>query len=718
MKAVILAGGQGTRLRPLTVSVPKPMTRLLSRPVMEYILRLLRLQGITEIAVTTAYLSSVIESTFGDGSDYGVRLRYYKEASPLGTAGSVRQCADFLGPDDDFLVISGDCICDFDLSPAVALHRARQADATLVLYRHPEPLEYGLVVADEHGRVERFVEKPSWGQVCTDTVNTGIYILRPEVLTGIPENTPYDFSCDLFPILLQKKSLYAAALSGYWCDIGDCGAFLRCAEDMLDGRVRAESMGLPPFATPLPDFPGATLYAPSYIAPSVKIAPGAVVGPYAVLCDGTSVGSCAAISHSICDGVSVGDACDISGAILGQDTVVGARVRIEDGCVVGDGCRIGEDAVLAAYSRIWPEQDVPAGARVRESILSGDRLHLPRVGEDGRLYGALRPEDGVTLGMALTELAPGGMFALGCDSSPVSDTLLCAVEAGVRACGGNVIRHDAPFDACARFAVRLAHADAGAFLVTDDGGTLVSLVCADTAPPPLKLRRKLEGAMLRRDTKRAELSGIGRTCSLNGVLALYLAHTDDYSCAGARVCVSGNTAAASTLRALLKSCGATLSNGAYVEWRPSADGLSLSALDESGRTLDEAATRAIAAMLSDAPFPDALRRAVFLTSRLARGAQTLSDLAEKLPRRVTESRDLPVRHARGAVMRELSALLRAHTPSDAGVGYIEPRGVCHARPLADRAALRVIAEADSAETAAELCDFLEERIRRADGATD
>ncbi|MDY5016823.1 MAG: sugar phosphate nucleotidyltransferase [Eubacteriales bacterium] len=704
MKAVILAGGQGTRLRPMTVNVPKPMTRLLDRPVMEYILRLLRAQGICEIAVTTAYLSAVIESTFADGADLGVRLRYYKETTPLGTAGSVRQCADFLAG-EDFLVISGDCVCDFDFTPALELHRARHADATIALYRHAEPLEYGLAVTDEQGLVERFVEKPAWGQVCTDTVNTGVYILRPEVLSLIPEGVPYDFSRDLFPVLLQKKTLYAAVLPGYWCDIGDCGAFLRCAEDMLDGRVRAEAIGLAPFDAPPPQFPGASVYAPSYIAPDVRIAAGAVVGPYAVLESGSTVGACAEVSHTLCGGASIGETSEVRGSILGRNAAVGARVRLEDGCVLGDGVRVGDDAVLAAHTRVWPEQEIPAGARVRESVLSGDRLFLPALGEDGRMRGPFRPEDGVALGLAMTELAAGGLFALGCDGSPASDTLLCAMEAGIRSGGGTVLRHDAPFEACARYAVRLSRAAAGAYLTEAAGGIQIAFTGADGLPPGNSARRRLEGAARRRDTPRAEPGRIGTTRALEGVLALYLAPTED--CAGTRVSVAGDSPASDALRRRLAACGAELSPAAFVEWRPSPDGLSLGALDETGCALDDAATRAIAASLTDAAFPDALARAAYLTARLRES--TLAGLAAALPPHFTQTRDLPVRHPRGAVMRELRRILRRDGFDSAS---------CDVRPLADRASLRITAGAGTAEAAAELCDFLAERVRRADGGGD
>lgn len=207
MKAVILAGGKGTRLRPLTCHLPKPMVPLLNRPCMEYIVELLRDHGITEIAVTVQYMPEVIRSYFGDGSDWSVRLHYFEETVPLGTAGSIKNAQDFL--DERFIVISGDALTDFDLSRAAKEHEQKKSLATMVLSRVNEPLEYGIVMTDEHGKISRFLEKPDWSEVFSDTVNTGIYILEPEVLNHIPFDQEYDFSNQLFPDLLKNgASLY------------------------------------------------------------------------------------------------------------------------------------------------------------------------------------------------------------------------------------------------------------------------------------------------------------------------------------------------------------------------------------------------------------------------------------------------------------------------------------------------------------------------------
>src|SRR5919198_6264623 len=215
-----MAGGEGTRLRPLTSNQAKPMVPIVGKPCMEHILELLLSHGFTDVVVTVAFLPQAIRSYFGDGANLGLNIEYSVEESPLGTAGSVRLASGRL--DDTFLVISGDALCDIDLGRIVEFHREQNAAVTIGLKSVENPLEFGIVVTDEDGRVERFLEKPSWGQVFSDTINTGIYVLEPEVLRHVPRDRPYDFSKELFPLLLEMgRPLYGYVLDGYWQDIGN-----------------------------------------------------------------------------------------------------------------------------------------------------------------------------------------------------------------------------------------------------------------------------------------------------------------------------------------------------------------------------------------------------------------------------------------------------------------------------------------------------------------
>src|SRR3990172_8549116 len=220
MKAVVMAGGEGTRLRPLTSNQPKPMVSIVGKPCMEHILELLRAHDFEEVVVTLAFMPQAIRSYFGDGESLGLTIDYSIEEEPLGTAGSVRLARAKL--DDTFLVISGDALCDGDLGALVATHREKGAAVTIGLRRVDNPLEFGIVVTDEDGRVERFLEKPSWGQVFSDTINTGIYVIEPEALRHVPKKRPFDFSKELFPLLLEMgRPIYGHVLDGYWQDIGN-----------------------------------------------------------------------------------------------------------------------------------------------------------------------------------------------------------------------------------------------------------------------------------------------------------------------------------------------------------------------------------------------------------------------------------------------------------------------------------------------------------------
>ena len=241
MKAILLAGGQGTRLKAVTGDLPKPLVPLLGRPLAEHILRLLKKHGITEVCAALRYRPETIRAALGDGSSLGLHLTYRVEEQELGTAGAVKNCRDFIG-NEDVLVISGDAACDLDLTELLQRHREQNAAATLALHHDASPLRYGLAVTDENGAIRAFVEKPGWRRVVTDLVNTGIYILSPPALAAIPEGQAFDFGKDLFPLLLQQGALLLGVpLSGYWCDVGTPLSYYRCCVDALEGKLQLEA---------------------------------------------------------------------------------------------------------------------------------------------------------------------------------------------------------------------------------------------------------------------------------------------------------------------------------------------------------------------------------------------------------------------------------------------------------------------------------------------
>ena len=238
MKAIIMAGGEGKRLRPVSSGCPKPMARLLGRPLMEHIVELLCSHGFDELCVTLCSRPEAIRSHFGDGRGFGVSIVYSLEREPLGTAGGVRRCLDFAGG-EPVLVISGDAACDFDLASLMASHRPSGAAVTMALAERSDPLRYGLVLTDVSGRVTGFIEKPDWSRVVTDLVNTGIYVIAPRIMELVPADREFDFAKDLFPLLLTRgELLLGLPMEGYWCDVGTPGAYYRCCLDALEGRLK------------------------------------------------------------------------------------------------------------------------------------------------------------------------------------------------------------------------------------------------------------------------------------------------------------------------------------------------------------------------------------------------------------------------------------------------------------------------------------------------
>lgn len=231
-----MAGGFGTRLRPVTGDKPKPMADILGKPIMEHIVARLRACGFDEICAALKYRAGDIIAHFGDGARFGVQMQYRIEDEPLGTAGAVKNCADFYA-DEDFLVISADAACDFELDKLMAAHKSSGAAVSIALYRNPEPLRFGLALRDNAGLVRAFIEKPDWPHVVTDMVNTGVYVISPRIMELVPEGAEYDFGKQLFPELLRRgEKILGLEMEGYWRDMGSPGDYYRCCADAWEGK--------------------------------------------------------------------------------------------------------------------------------------------------------------------------------------------------------------------------------------------------------------------------------------------------------------------------------------------------------------------------------------------------------------------------------------------------------------------------------------------------
>ncbi len=436
-----MAGGEGTRLRPLTSNQPKPMVSLCGKPCMEYIVELLQKHGFDETVVTLMFLPKVIRDYFGDGSALGVSMQYSVEQSPAGTAGSVKLAEDHLR-DDTFIVISGDALTDFDLSEIVAFHKQRGAMVTIALKRVENPLEFGVVVVDEEGRIERFLEKPTWGQVFSDTVNTGIYVLEPEVFDHIPADEPFDFSQDLFPKLLEMGApLYGFVAEGYWQDIGSLPQYLTANCDLLDGKVEAS---IPGIELQHRIFVGESINldsienisGPAYIGNYAKIADTASIGKYTVLGNNVVVKDHAETRHSVIgSNTYIGASAKVLGAILGKNCDVKAGATCSEGVAVGDECVIGEQAYIAPDVKIYPFKSVESGAQIHSSIIWESRGSSQLFGKDG-IVGLINVD--ITAELALraamaygTVLKKGARVTTSRDAHPASRVIKRALICGL-----------------------------------------------------------------------------------------------------------------------------------------------------------------------------------------------------------------------------------------------------------------------------------------------
>jgi len=417
MKAVVMAGGEGSRLRPLTIGRPKPMVPMVSKPVMAHILDLLKRHGITEVVVTLHFMPEVIQSYFGDGRSLGMTIYYAIEETPLGTAGSVKNAQEYL--DEPFLIISGDAVTDINLQQVIAFHEAKQAEATLTLYRVPNPLEYGVIITDADGRITQFLEKPSWGEVISDTVNTGIYVINPSVLDLIEEGVKTDWSQDVFPKLLETgRPLYGyVADEGSWTDVGDIGEYMRASGDVLYRRVHTEEPGTHIggdvwVGKDVEIAPDAQLYGPIYLGDEVKIKGGVIIHGPTVVRDYTIVDNRVHLDRSIIwRNCYIGEGAEVRGAIVGRQCTIKSKAVLFEGVVLGDNSIVGEGAVLHANVKIWPEKEIEPGATVKTSIIwgaRGRRVLFGRFGVTGVVNVDLTPEFAAKMGAAFGATLPKG----------------------------------------------------------------------------------------------------------------------------------------------------------------------------------------------------------------------------------------------------------------------------------------------------------------------
>ena len=537
MRAVVMAGGAGSRLRPLTVNRPKPMVPLVNKPVIAHIMDLLKRHGITDVVVTLQYMADLVQDYFGDGSAKGMEINYSIEEIPLGTAGSVKNAQQYL--DETFLVISGDALTDFDLGTIIEYHQAKKSVATLTLYRVPNPLEYGVVIVNKKGQIQEFQEKPSWGQVISDTVNTGIYVLEPEVLDRFEAGIPFDFSKDLFPVLLEEGApLYGCVSEGYWCDVGNIQEYMRASHDLLEGRVGLESIGKDIgggvwCGDNVEIAPDAQLYGPLYLGEGVKLKGAVVVHGPSVIRNYTVVDNRAHIDRSIIWRNSyVGEGVELRGAIVCRQCSIKSKAVVFEGAVVGDMSTVGEKAIIHPNVKIWPEKEVEAGATVKSSIIwgsQGRRVLFGRYGVTGQVNVDLTPEFATKLGAAFGATLPqGATVTINRDPHRSPRMLKRGIISGLPSAGINVQDTRSVPIPVARYVTRKTDAVGGVHIrLSPYDGRVVDIKFMDGRGLNLSkdTERGIERVFFREDFRRVYLDEIGVIAYQPRVIETY---TEDF----------------------------------------------------------------------------------------------------------------------------------------------------------------------------------------------
>ncbi len=422
MKAVVMAGGFGTRIQPLTSSMPKPMIPVFNKPMMEYIIESLKAAGIIDIVILLYFKPEVIQGYFGDGSSRGVKIHYVLPDDDYGTAGAVKKAQKYL--DDRFIIVSGDLISDFNIQEIIGFHEVKNSLATITLTSVPDPLQFGVVITDKESKILRFLEKPGWGEVFSDTINTGIYVFEPEILQYIPEDSNFDFSKDLFPKLMASGiDIFGYNAKGYWRDVGNPDSYRAALLDIMDGQV-----SLPMAGTRTED-----KSAVVYTGENTLIDETAKFEGLVVLADGCIVGKDAYVKNSVIGAgcvleeksrvtssilwqkCSVGKNTHVQNAVLCDNVKLGSSVRAEHGVIIAEGTEVGNQVIFEKDVMVWPEKQIEAGSIVSSNLIWGDKWKKS-IFEGGKVSARtnveLSPDLAAKLGAALGSQLPTGCRVL------------------------------------------------------------------------------------------------------------------------------------------------------------------------------------------------------------------------------------------------------------------------------------------------------------------
>ena len=650
MKAIIMAGGEGRRLRPITDLRPKPMTVIYGRPVLEYTVGKLRKLGIKQIAMTLGYKPEVIKEHFGAGERLGAEIIYHTEEKPLGTAGGVRALRDFIG-DEPVLIVSGDAVFDLDLSSLIRFREKTEAAATIALFEHEEPTSYGTAIMTQDGRITGFREKPSWDRVVTDRVNTGIYVLSPETVDLIPEGKQYDFGKELFPELLRLgRELRGLPMKGYWCDMGTPEAYRECCMDVLSGKLVLEG------AEPDDRYPGSVTF-----------------------------------------GAKIGAGAKLENAVVMPGARIGAGAVLKSGSVIGENASIGAGAVICENVRIGAGRKVSSG-----EVVTGDASEMARrelrfydTGRlKGRYPGEINAETCARIGLALgLRGRTGAAFCGGNAAAACADSL----SAGARESGSPAFITDDQFEASLRETARRLDFSASVFIREREDSIDFTFFgnCGEEADDRLECEII---ASIRGETERKRAARVGFPARVSGATAQNIASaarpraTDFFSLA---VSVSGDGEENRALKKALALSGCRISDKrpGTADFSVSEGGFELKAEDETGGRIEHERLALIGGE------GDALPLAARVTERMRREGKSLMSLASELPERYRETLKLHSSRPRAGLMRRISESYMAETADETSPGLCILQGDASIRIKAGRSEgeLVLTAEAGSQE---------------------
>jgi len=542
IKAIIMAGGEGTRLRPLTCNRPKPMIPVVNKPVIEHAVNLLKRHNITDIIISLFYIPEVIQNYFGDGSEWDVNITYSVEETPLGTAGGVKKAIG--NSTDTFLVLSGDGIIDFNISEILKFHEEKKSKFTIILNRVNEPTEYGIVITNDNGEIEKFLEKPSWSEVFSDTANTGMYVIEPEIVNKfIPPKTKFDFSLNLFPLLQKKKiSLYGYIADGYWCDVGNLTSYSDVQKDILDELVKIDLPGMKIakniwVGKNVEIHPDAVIKGPVLFGDFVRIKKGAEISEFSVIGDNCVIEENASVRRSvILHSTIIGPKCELRGTIIGKRCVLQEGVSVYENSVVSDDCRIGMGVSIPSSTRVWPDKDIEQGTRLTTDLIWGQTEKRTIFGSDG-IVGTfnvkITPEFASKLGSAIgAYLGKNSKVIISRDTTSAARLIKRAFTAGLLSMGIDVYDMEVESVPINRYSTKFTNSDMGIYIqiypLTGLQFIQIRLFNKYGFQLSLSEEKKIENIFFRGDYPRKDAFEIGKLIYSTHHIESYIENINNY----------------------------------------------------------------------------------------------------------------------------------------------------------------------------------------------